>query len=105
MIVANLSKIKELLQTGTLKPEEVAMTQAMDLQPELYKPFLDAKRKREMLSVLVDSEDKHDGILKCDQCKTYKTRYTELQTRGADEPMTVFAMCLECDYHWTLDGK
>ena len=105
MIQANLPKIQELVRSGELRLEDVAMAQPMELQPELYQPFLDAKSKREMLSVLVDSEEKHDGILKCDQCKTYKTRYTELQTRGADEPMTVFAMCLECDHHWTLDGK
>jgi len=105
MIIANLPKIHQLVRSGALKPEDVAMAQPMDLQPELYRPFLDAKLKREMLSVLVDAEEKHDGILKCDQCKSYKTRYTELQTRGADEPMTVFAMCLDCDHHWTLDGK
>jgi DNA-directed RNA polymerase subunit M/transcription elongation factor TFIIS len=41
------------------------------------------------------------SILVCGRCKQRKVDYYEKQTRGADEPMTVFAHCLACDNRWT----
>jgi DNA-directed RNA polymerase subunit M/transcription elongation factor TFIIS len=105
MMVANVSVLRDMVQNGSLASENTAFVDHQHLQPELYRPFIEAKQKRETLSRLADTEEKHDGILKCEKCSSFKTRYTELQTRSADEPMTVFAMCLECDHHWTLDGK
>ena len=105
MVMANSVHVKELITDGTLLPNNVAEMTHQDVRPDIYEPYLIAKQKREALSILVDSEDKHDGILKCEQCHKFKTRYVELQTRSADEPMTVFAMCLDCDHHWTLSGK
>ena len=43
-------------------------------------------------------EDK--GMHKCWKCKTYKTIFHEMQTRSADEPMTVFVNCLNCGNSW-----
>jgi DNA-directed RNA polymerase subunit M/transcription elongation factor TFIIS len=41
-----------------------------------------------------------DGILKCGKCKSYKTSYYEVQTRGADEPTTKFCTCHICGNIW-----
>jgi DNA-directed RNA polymerase subunit M/transcription elongation factor TFIIS len=41
-----------------------------------------------------------DGFFKCRRCKSMKTTYYELQTRSADEPMTVFVTCHQCGNHW-----
>ena len=41
------------------------------------------------------------SILRCGKCKQRKVDYHEMQTRGADEPMTVFAQCLHCGHRWT----
>ena len=34
------------------------------------------------------------------KCKTMKTTYYEMQTRSADEPMTTFVSCLNCENRW-----
>lgn len=47
-----------------------------------------------------NDEIKH-SILKCGKCKKNTVDYHEMQTRGADEPMTVFAHCLSCGHRWT----
>ncbi|XP_078445509.1 transcription elongation factor TFIIS-like [Wolffia australiana] len=37
---------------------------------------------------------------KCGRCGKRKTTYYQLQTRSADEPMTTFVTCVECNNHW-----
>lgn len=37
------------------------------------------------------------GFFRCGKCKSYKTSYYQLQTRSADEPMTTFVSCLNCN--------
>jgi len=41
-----------------------------------------------------------DGFFKCGRCKSMKTTYYQMQTRSADEPMTVFVSCLNCERNW-----
>ena len=41
-----------------------------------------------------------DGFFKCGRCKSIKTTYFQMQTRSADEPMTVFVSCLNCGKNW-----
>lgn len=37
---------------------------------------------------------------KCGRCQKRKCTYYQLQTRSADEPMTTFVTCVNCDNHW-----
>ena len=37
---------------------------------------------------------------KCGKCKQRKCTYYQLQTRSADEPMTTFVTCVNCDNRW-----
>jgi DNA-directed RNA polymerase subunit M/transcription elongation factor TFIIS len=41
-----------------------------------------------------------DSVLQCGKCKKNTVDYYEKQTRGADEPMTLFAHCLTCGNRW-----
>jgi DNA-directed RNA polymerase subunit M/transcription elongation factor TFIIS len=41
-----------------------------------------------------------DGLFKCGKCRSMKTSYYQMQTRSADEPMTVFVSCLNCGKNW-----
>mmetsp|Transcript_3251 Transcript_3251/g.5932 ORF Transcript_3251/g.5932 Transcript_3251/m.5932 type:complete len:317 (-) Transcript_3251:106-1056(-) len=36
----------------------------------------------------------------CGKCKQRKTRYFQMQTRSADEPMTTFVTCVNCGHRW-----
>ncbi len=40
------------------------------------------------------------GAFKCNKCKSMKTTYYQMQTRSADEPMTTFVTCLNCEKRW-----
>lgn len=37
---------------------------------------------------------------KCGKCKQRKCTYYQLQTRSADEPMTTFVQCVNCNNRW-----
>jgi len=40
------------------------------------------------------------SLFTCGRCKSVKTTSTQKQTRSADEPMTVFVLCLSCGKRW-----
>jgi transcription elongation factor S-II len=40
------------------------------------------------------------GEFTCRKCKSTKTTHYQMQTRSADEPMTVFISCLKCGNRW-----
>lgn len=73
-----------------------------ELWPEKWeKAFEDAARRaiRTTDASAMDPKLMPDGILKC-RCGSMKTSYYEMQTRSADEPMTVFARCHVCSNRW-----
>ena len=51
------------------------------------------------LKITMQEED-FTGLFKCNGCKSSKTTYYQMQTRSADEPMTTFVTCLNCDKRW-----
>jgi len=42
----------------------------------------------------------YKGLFKCGKCRGYKTTFYQMQTRSADEPMTVFVTCHTCNRRW-----
>jgi DNA-directed RNA polymerase subunit M/transcription elongation factor TFIIS len=54
--------------------------------------------KKEGKTIMHDPDYK--GMFKCGKCKGWKTTYYEMQTRSADEPMTVFITCHNCNSTW-----
>jgi DNA-directed RNA polymerase subunit M/transcription elongation factor TFIIS len=51
-----------------------------------------------------DSEEEDDdlpaGMLTCGKCGGHDISLAQVQTRSSDEPMTVFALCEECENRW-----
>ena len=84
---------------ANMSPTEFVDSTAVDLNP---------KRWKEMIQKIIDKEKAMYSkkstasiFMFCSSCKK-KTRcdYYQLQTRSADEPMTTFVTCLECDRRW-----
>ena len=62
---------------------------------------IDERIHKEMKKEYLTKEMKaQDGFFTCNRCKSKKTTYYQLQTRSADEPMTTFVSCLNCNKNW-----
>jgi DNA-directed RNA polymerase subunit M/transcription elongation factor TFIIS len=49
--------------------------------------------------------ERSQGFLACRKCKSKDAvKIDQKQTRSADEPMTLFALCEDCGYQWTVKG-
>ena len=42
----------------------------------------------------------NEGMFECGRCKSRNTDYYQKQTRSADEPMTTFVTCKNCQKKW-----
>jgi len=67
-----------------------------------YSCVYDDYRERliEQQTDLIIGEDIKDGHSKCSKCKNTKVTFYQLQTRGADEPATLFMTCTKCKNKW-----
>lgn len=94
------SEIRDLLFTKQkLQPLTLADNLPFDLNPGNWQNIKDEKIKIEQLN----KQKTHFNtttMFKCGRCNKRNCSYFELQTRSADEPMTIFITCLECGKKW-----
>ena len=80
--------------------EQIANQNFYELCPEVWEKMVDRQAKRERIQLEGDFSRATDRW-QCNSCKQRKCTYYELQTRSADEPMTIFIQCLNCGKRWT----
>ena len=91
-----------------MSSEQLASQETMKKRAEEARKVIDASR----LDWNEANEDKINemcgirgdllkaSLFTCGRCKSTKTTSTQKQTRSADEPMTVFVLCLNCGKRW-----
>jgi len=80
--------------------EQIAKQNYYELCPGNWQIMLDRQAKQEQIQLEGDFSRATDKWM-CNGCKMRKCTYYELQTRSADEPMTIFIQCLNCGKRWT----
>ena len=90
-------RLLQSLLEGITKPERLLEMTPQELDPGLWKPYYD---KIEAKDLLRSGNTVPEGILQCGRCKSKRVVWYQMQTRSADEPMTVFANCSECGKRW-----
>jgi len=87
------------LKNSEITPAEFSEMSALDMYPARWKEAIEkiiATEKK-----LYSKNDIASIFLWCSVCKKKsKCDYYQMQTRSADEPMTTFVNCLECDRRW-----
>jgi DNA-directed RNA polymerase subunit M/transcription elongation factor TFIIS len=87
------------LKSGEVTPRGFAEMSAVDTCPYRWKASVEHMIATE--KKLYTKKDTGSIMMRCSRCKKdSKCEYYQLQTRSADEPMTTFVTCLECDRRW-----
>jgi transcription elongation factor S-II len=103
-IYANLRKyhrFKELLASQTIHPKIVPFMKPFEIDNTLWKPIFDKNAAKELAKARWEEEEQGmSGLYVCKKCKSDKTAHVSVQTRSADEPMTVYITCKICKHNW-----
>jgi DNA-directed RNA polymerase subunit M/transcription elongation factor TFIIS len=89
----------ERIKSDKIDLKNIATLSVYDIFPENWKYILELKTKRDKLKYELKPEAMTDAF-KCRKCGSRSTSYYEVQTRSADEPMTQFITCLDCNTRW-----
>ncbi len=95
------SGLYDRLKSGAYTSADIASLGAYEMYPEKWRSLIDIQLKRDkhLLEGGADLEYATD-MFKCSRCGKRKCTYYEMQTRSADEAMTVFIKCLVCKKEW-----
>jgi DNA-directed RNA polymerase subunit M/transcription elongation factor TFIIS len=94
----NKNLIKRL-EEGEFTLSSIPNMNAYELAPEKWRDMADRQFKREQ-KILEGDKSRSTDQFKCHRCGKRECSYYELQTRSADEPMTMFINCLNCGKRW-----
>ena len=97
--IKNENLIKRINTDSEFELENMASMSYQELFPEIWKKMMDDKYKREKL-LYEEKQEAMTDQFKCARCKSRKCTYYELQTRSADEAMTIFITCINCGNRW-----
>lgn len=97
--VRNPTDWKQRLQSGALTPTQFAEMNPLELHAGRWKAQVEKQIEKDRH--LYSNKGGASIYLYCSVCKKKsKCDYYQMQTRSADEPMTTFVTCLECDKRW-----
>jgi hypothetical protein len=93
---------KHLIQRwkdGEFTLDQIGGWTPYELKPTHWKDLKDQQLRREQ-RILEGNLAMATDRFRCSQCQKKMCSYYELQTRSADEPMTIFVKCLNCGKQW-----
>jgi transcription elongation factor S-II len=92
-------KLIQMVTNGEIKAHELAFMTHHEMKPEKWDEMIKAKSIRDKSKFEQNIEASTDTFT-CRKCRSKKCTYYQMQTRSADEPMTVFVTCLDCSTRW-----
>jgi transcription elongation factor S-II len=106
-IYSNLTKdnyignknLLDKVKSCEIQPYDLSFMSSPEIFPEMWKTILDKKEKRDQMKYEKRAEIA-TNLYRCGKCGKRQCSIYQLQTRSADEPMTTFVTCLNCDKRW-----
>ena len=92
-------EFKQKVLSNEIDPKTIATLSIYDIFPENWKALFDEKARKDKIKYEFKPQAMTD-VFKCRKCGSRSCSYYEVQTRSADEPMTQFINCLECNNRW-----
>jgi DNA-directed RNA polymerase subunit M/transcription elongation factor TFIIS len=97
------TRLLDRVLDGEFKLEAIPFMSPYELFPEKWFALKDKLLQREQ-KILEGNKSRATDQFKCRRCNKKECTYYELQTRSADEPMTIFITCLNCGKEWRQGG-
>ncbi len=92
-------KLINMVKNGDIKSHQIAFMTHQEMCPEKWEELIKAKSIRDKNKFEQNFEAATDTFT-CRKCRSKKCTYYQMQTRSADEPMTIYVTCLECFTRW-----
>ena len=86
-------------KAGEISFKDISEMDTYQLFEERWKESFLQQQIREKRQLEGNKSMATDQFL-CTRCHKRECTYYEMQTRSADEPMTIFITCLNCGKHW-----
>jgi transcription elongation factor S-II len=91
--------LKTKILNNDIDPRNISSLSKYDIFPEVWEELLKKIAEKDKLKYELKPEAMTD-MFKCRNCGSRSCSYYEFQTRSADEPMTQFITCLDCNNNW-----
>jgi transcription elongation factor S-II len=88
-----------LFKEGTIDFKGLSIMNTYELFPSRWRDQFEKQQIREKKQLEGNRNMATDQFL-CTRCWKRECTYYEMQTRSADEPMTIFITCVNCGKHW-----
>ena len=95
----NNNELYQKIKSGQLQVEHLKTMNVMEYAPNLYSALREKQLLREQSELEGNKALATDRFF-CSRCQKRECTYYELQTRSADEPMTIFITCVNCGKRW-----
>ncbi len=92
-------RLIKMVNNNEIKAQEIAFMTHQEIYPEKWEELIKAKSIRDKNKFEQNLEAATDTFT-CRKCKSKKCTYYQMQTRSADEPMTIFVTCIDCGNRW-----
>ena len=92
-------QFSDKIVSGIIDVKEISTLSKYDIYPEVWSELLSKLAEKDKLKYSLKPEAMTD-MFKCRKCGSRSCSYYEFQTRSADEPMTQFITCLDCNNNW-----
>ena len=87
------------IKSKEITPQNIMKLHLYDINPDSWKELINKKIKSDKIKNDL-KPNAMTNLYKCGRCKSRECSYYEVQTRSADEPMTQFITCLNCNNRW-----
>jgi transcription elongation factor S-II len=100
-VFINLSNtdIAERLTNGDIKAQDIAFLSHQEMAPGQWSELINQKMIKDKYKFEMNVQSATDTFT-CRKCHKNQCTYYQQQTRSADEPMTTFVQCINCDNRW-----
>lgn len=97
----NIKKSQKLIDNilNSKRPHEFAYMTHQEMDNDKWASIIEKKMKIDKNKYETKMEASTDTFT-CRKCKSKECTYYQMQTRSADEPMTTFVTCINCNNRW-----